>query len=127
MENEKMFELATRAKLRFNFKGQVSVEDLWDLSLESLDGIYKGLNALVQQAKEDSLLSVKSAADEVLDAKIEIVKHIVKVKLEEAEARKQVKAVREQQQKIMSILSDKQDEALKNKTVEELQEMLKGL
>lgn len=122
-----MFELATRAKLRFNFKGQVSVEDLWDLSLENLDGIYKGLNALVQQSKEGSLLSVKSSEDEVLDSKIEIVKHIVKVKLDEAEARKQVKAAREQQQKIMSILAEKQDEALKNKTVEELQEMLKGL
>jgi len=55
-----MFEKAARLKLRFNFKGILSVEDLWDLSLESLDLIYKNLSAEAKKSKEVSLLEIKT-------------------------------------------------------------------
>lgn len=44
MTVENIFEFATRNKVRFSFKGLISVEDLWDLSLTNLDSIYKELN-----------------------------------------------------------------------------------
>lgn len=127
MENKNIFEVATRAKFRFSFRGLISVEDLWDLSLENLDSIFKNLNSQVKASKEDSLLQIKSEANETLDTMIEIVKHIVSVKLAENEVRAKIREKREQKQKILAIMSEKQDEELHSKTVEELSAMLDNL
>ena len=127
MNMEKMFENATRIKMRFPFKGMISVEDLWDLSVKDLDTIFKTLNAQVKKSQEESLLVTKTEEDEVLSTQIEIVKYIVAVKLAEAEKVKQSKAVKEQKQKIMEILSAKEDEDLHNKSIDELKAMLDNL
>lgn len=118
-----LFIMATRQKFRFNFKGIATVEDLWDLNVRDLDTIFKALNAQAKQAKEESLLSVKSKEDAVLEAKIEIVKHIVATKLEEAEQRRVRAEKREKKNRIAEILADKQDEELRGKSVEELQKL----
>ncbi|PAD70836.1 hypothetical protein CHH83_02080 [Bacillus sp. 7586-K] len=122
-----MFEVATRSKMRFPFRGMITVEDLWDLSLENLDSIYKNLNSQLKQVKEESLLNTKTKEDKELDLKIEIVKHIVNVKLEERELKLKEKEQKEQKQKIMEIISAKQDEDLQNKSVDELKAMLSEL
>ena len=127
MKNEKMFEMAVRNKLRFPFRGFVSVEDLWDLSVEHLDSIFKTLNSQLKKAKEDSLLEVKSKQDTEVETKIEIVKYIVDVKLEEEKVRLQSKSNKEKKQKILEILSAKQNEDLQNKSADELREMLGSL
>lgn len=124
---EKMFEYATRNKVRFPFKGLISVEDLWDLSLTNLDSIYKTLNKQVKQSEEGSLLNTKTTVDKELDVQIAIVKHIVAVKLAEQEAREKASAKKAQKQKIMAIIASKQDEALQNSSVEDLQKMLDEL
>ena len=122
-----MFEVAVRSKLRFPYKGMVSVEDLYDLSVTNLDTVFKSLNSQVKQAKEESLLDTKTKEDEVLDLQIEIVKCIVKVKLEEEAARLQAKEKKEKKQKLLSILSEKQENELQNKSVDEIQAMLAEL
>lgn len=127
MSMENMFEKATRTKLRFPFKGLISVEDLWDLSVQNLDLVFKTLNAQVKQAKEESLLNTKTKEDEVLDLQINLVKYIVQVKLEEDNVRLQAKEKKEKKQKLMAILSAKQEEDLQNKSAEEIQAMLNEL
>ena len=122
-----LFETASRKKYRFPFKGQVSVEDLWDLSPKDLDTFFKSLNAQVKKESEESLLSPKEAVDVVLNAKIEIVKHIVAVKLSEAEKARQAKKRREEKQRIAELIADKQDEALREKSLAELQAMLNAM
>ena len=54
IRTENIFEMATRNKYRFPYKGMISVEDLWDLNQTQLDSIYKALN------KEHTLLDVSS-------------------------------------------------------------------
>lgn len=127
MTNVNMFEVAVRTKMRFPFKGVISVEDLWDLSVENLDAIFKTLNSQLKQVKEESLLSTKTKEDKELDVKIEIVKYIVNVKLEERDKQQKAKEQKEKKQKILELISNKQDEALQNKSVEELQAMLNEL
>lgn len=127
MEINKMFEVATRNKFRFPFKGAISVEDLWDLSVQQLDGIFKTLKGQEQKAQEESLLDTRTPEDEALKIKIDIIRHIVTVKLDEAKQAERAKEARDQKQKILGILAEKQDENLRNKTPEELQAMLNQL
>lgn len=122
-----MFETAARCKFRFPFRGMVSVEDLWDLSVENLDSIFKTLNYQVKQANEESLLVTKTTEDETLGTMIEIVKYIAKVKLEEEAVRLRARERREAKQRIMEIVASKQDADLRNKSIEELQEMINEL
>lgn len=123
-----IFEYATRNKIRFNYKGVLNVEDLWDLSLTALDNIYKTLNAqLKQQTDEESLLATKSAADEELLIKIDIVKYIFSVKQSDAVARADAIARKAQKQKIMEIIEAKKDASLQNASLEDLQKMLDEL
>ena len=124
---EKIFEYATRNKIRFPFKGMISVEDLWELTPTNLDTIYKTLNKQVKQSEEESLLNTKTSVDTELEVQITIVKYIVSVKLEEQEAREKASTKRAQKQKIMAIIASKQDEALQNSSVEDLQKMLDEL
>lgn len=122
-----IFEYAVRNKVRFPFKGMISVEDLWDLSVTSLDSIYKTLNAQVKQSEEESLLTTKTSVDTTLEVQIEIVKYIVSIKLKEQAAREKAAVKRAQKQKIMSIIATKEDEALKNSSVDDLKKMLDAL
>ena len=100
---------------------------MFDLSVRDLDGIFKTLNAQVKKSQEESLLATKTKEDETLAIQIEIVKHIVKTKLDEAETAKQSKERKEKKQKIMEIIAAKQDESLHNASIEELQAMLTSL
>ena len=127
MTVENIFEYATRNKVRFSFRGLISVEDLWDLSLTNLDSIYKELNKQSKQSEEESLLNIKTQKDELLNVQNEIVKHIVSVKFAEKEAREKASAKKAQKQKIMSIIAAKQDEALQNSSIDDLQKMLDEL
>ena len=122
-----MFETALRNKFRFPFKGQITTEDLWDLSLNELDSIYKTLNKEVKARAEESLLTEASTAQTDVDVKIEIIKHIADVKKKELEAKLLEVAKKAEREKVAAILAEKQDEALKNLSVEELKAMLDNL
>ena len=124
---ENMFEYATRNKVRFPFKGQISVEDLWDLRTDDLDTVFKTLNRQVKQSEEESLLVTKTAEGTALDVQIAIVKHIFDIKMQEANARLLDKERKAQKQKIMAILANKQEQELQNKSVDELQKMLEEI
>lgn len=125
--SKNMFEVATREKMRFPFKGMISVEDLWDLSVQNLDKVFKILNSQRKEAQEESLLNTKSSEDKRLDTQIEIVKYIVNVKLEEQAARVKDAENKEKKQKIMALMAKKDDEAMENMSKEELQKLLDEL
>lgn len=125
--DKNMFEVATRTKMRFPFKGLISIEDLWDLSVQNLDKVFKTLNSQRKESQEESLLNAKSSDDEVLDIQIEIVKYIVSVKLEEQSARAKAAENKEKKQKIMAIMAKKDDEEMESMSKKELQKLLDEL
>lgn len=122
-----LFEVATRRKYRFPYRGQVTIEDLWDLRPTDLDSIFKTLNAEVKKVSEESLLKSKTEEDEELSDKIEIIKYIVSVKLEEQKIRENEKANKEMKQKLLAIKARREEAALENFSDEELDKMIKEL
>lgn len=127
METGKLFETATRNKMRFPFRGMISVEDLWDLSLTNLDSVFKTLNAEAKKSEEESLLETKSKENEELSNKIEIVKYIVNIKLEEKKTRENARKNAEMKQRLLEIKAKRQDAALENMSDEDLDKMLAEL
>lgn len=127
MTTENLFESATRSKMRFPFKGMISVEDLWDLSLTNLDSVFKTLNTEAKKSEEESLLNTKSKEDEEVSNKIEIVKYIVSVKLDEKKKREDAKKNAEMRQRLLEIKAKRQDAALENMSDEDLDKALAEL
>lgn len=122
-----LFEIATRNRYRFNYKGVMTVEDLWSLRVEDLDAIFKMLNRQKKTADEDSLLATKSAEDQDLANKIDIVRYIVSVKLAEAAERVSAAEKKAQRDKIMEIMAKKKDKALEDMGIDDLMKKLEEL
>lgn len=127
MTNNELFINATRAKLSVPFRGMINVIDLWDLSLTNLDSVFKTLNAESKKSEEESLLNTKSKEDEEVSNKIEIVKYIVSVKLDEKKKREDAKKNAEMRQRLLEIKAKRQDAALENMSDEELDKTLAEL
>ncbi|HHY0047903.1 TPA: hypothetical protein ACVT6Z_001492 [Clostridioides difficile] len=124
---ENIFEIATRNKFRFAFRGLISVEDLWDLRLEQLDEVYKTLTTEMKKANEESLLKIKTKDQKDVELKIKIVKYIVELKLIEIENRNKEKKKKEQKQQILELINKKENQELENKSIEELNSMINDL
>lgn len=122
-----IFEYALRNRLRFNYKGIISTEDLYNLNLTSLDNIFKELNQKNKEANEESLLADRTIQDEEIDIKIQIIKHIVALKIDAQEAHVQQAQSKQQKQKVLKAIADKQDESLNSLSVDELNKLLKSL
>ena len=127
MTTEKIFEMATRSKLRFpSTKGELSVEDLWDLSDKDLDVVYKNLKDQEVRSSEESLLD-DANVDPKLTAAIGIVKYIFTTKRNERLAEKERINKKLTQRKYIDALSKKQDEAIEKMSEAELRAMIDSL
>ena len=127
MTNNELFINATRNNYQFPFRGMINVIDLWDLSLTNLDSVFKTLNAEAKKFDEESLLNTKSKEDEEISNKIEIVKYIVSVKLDEKKKREDAKKNAEMRQRLLEIKAKRQDAALENMSDEDLDKALAEL
>ena len=117
-----------RNKYRFEFKGLISAEDLFDLNLNDLDAIYKGLKRDEQDLLGDSLLeTADNPAKKEVEAKIDIVKSIFNIKKNEMENVKKAIANKAKKDKILAIIEDKQNQELSEKSIEELKKLYDSL
>lgn len=115
-------------KYRFEFKDLISAEDLFDLKLEDLDSIYKNLKNQEKDLQGDSLLEASDnpKVGEVA-VKLEAVKAVFMIKQAEIEANKNALANKAKKQRILSIINDKQDQELSEKSIDELRELYDSL
>jgi hypothetical protein len=127
-----MFEKAARQKLRFtSVVGQLTAEDLWDLpfkstriNVPSLNDVARGLNTMIKEGVEDDFISDAPSRNRTLDLKMDIVKHVIAVKLTDQETATKTAATRAKNILIHEIIDQKGNEALLKKSVTQLEKML---
>lgn len=120
-----MFERSSRSKLRFtSSKGLLTTEDLWDLSLQSLDSIAKRVNKQLKESEEESFIETKSASNSEAELALGILKHIIAAKIAQKEAAKTRSENMARKARIEEVLMQKEDEDLLGKSKEELEAML---
>lgn len=128
-----MFEQASRLSLRFETRnGNITTEDLWNLPLISstricLDSIAKSLNKELKESEEESFVVAKTKGNQITELKFSIVKHIINIKLQENEANKNEKVIKQQKEKILGIIANKEEEELYKKSKEDLLKVLGDL
>lgn len=126
-----LFEMASQMKFRYPYKGMITTEDLWDLSIDQLDIVYRNLNKELKATDADSLIASKSADEGVkaneLKNKIEIVKYIFNGKQQAAELHRIAAENAQKKHRILEALAAKQENALQNMSEEDLMKMLNEL
>ena len=127
-----IFERAAREHLRFNTSiGPLAVEDLFDLPLTtkiagkvSLDSVGRAIRKRLKDADDVSLVDPADATDTTDQLRFDIVKHIIDARIEANKEEAKKREAAEKKQRIMALIAEKKDDALKGKSLEELEKLL---
>lgn len=129
--NTIIFEMASQFKFRYPYKGLITTEDLWDLTPAQLDTVYRNLSKELKSTDEDSLICTRSVEEGVkaneLKNKIEVVKYIFNHKQQAAELTRMAAANAAEKQRILTVLADMEDNALRNMSKDDLLKRLSEL
>lgn len=120
------FKLASQQKLRYQTnRGSLTTEQLWDLSLEELDTLAVSLETEHEQSGKKSFLRKTTEKDKTEKLRFEIVLDVLNTKVEIANALSEAQEIKEHNKKIIALISEKQDESLKGKSIKQLESMLR--
>lgn len=130
------FEELLRKRVRFDSpRGQLTVEDLFDLPLTSpsgnkanLDDIAKGLYAkLPASGAVVSFVDDAPPAQSLDQKRFDVVRYVIAVKKAENAKALKAKENREQRERIRAFIAEKQDADLRGKPLDDLKAMLANL
>lgn len=123
-----IFEHASRIKLRFESGvGLLTAEQVWDLPLiatgnkANLDAMARAASKELRDLGEESFVELKpDPRKAVAELKLDIIKHVIAVKLAEKSAREKAAETLEQKRKLLAALDSKQTEKLSNMSEEQI-------
>jgi len=124
-----MYKQAAQLKLRFDTpKGPLAAEQLFDLTMTDLSTSIKKVNALLKKEKatddELSFLEGVDTTETQNSLRFKILKDVYLTKKEARDAATLDYEKKQRKQRIAEIIAKKKDEALENKSIEELEKML---
>lgn len=129
-----LFEYATRNKLRFaSVRGELTTEQLWDVPLRSsdnfnLNAVAKNANKAVEAANEENFVETSRTPAHVrVETALEVVKHVIEVKLADEAAAKRRAENRIKREKLLIALAEKQDGKLSEMSERELKKQIADL
>lgn len=106
-------------------KGLLIPQQLFTLGINELDSLAISLQEEYEKSGKKSFLIKRSVKDKIAKLKFDLVLDILQTKQEEHEIAKQKAEDKAHNEKIISLISEKQDESLKGKSIKELEKMLK--
>lgn len=122
----KNYKLITRLKLRFpTAKGCLSVEQLWDLSLEELDKVVVSLEDNYNKSSEKSYIVKASEKDAETKLMFDVALDILQTKMEEKNEQKRSYEIKKHNEKILELIDKKKDEELSNLSIDDLTKLIK--
>lgn len=122
-----MYKEALQKKLRFKTnKGMISTEDLFDLSLHNLDTLALMLDKKISEAPKKSFIEDLPAEENDDELRFSIVKDIINTKLKARKDNINRAQIDARNKRIAELIAKKEDEALENKSIEELRAMIQN-
>lgn len=105
-------------------RGPLNVEQLWHLTLDELDALAISLQEKVEKSSTKSFRSKRTSEDKGLKLQFDLVVDVLQTREEDAEKAKLIAERKVKNNKIREIIAEKQDGALKNKSVSQLEKLL---
>ena len=129
-----IFEYAARSKIRFqSTKGELTVEQLWDVPLRSrddfnLNAVAKAANKAWKDISEESFVETTKTPEHIRrETALEIVKYVIDTKLAEENLAKLRADNKIEKEKLLEILAEKQDGKLSELSEKELRRRIAAL
>ena len=134
MSDSNLFITASRKKFRFSSeRGDLTVENLWDLPLTSKNGfnlnaVAIGVNAELKGLAEESFVETSTnPRRKDLENMLDLIKYVISVKQEEAKAVTERVAKQELKRKLREAIEAKEGEALQSASLDDLKAQLAAL
>lgn len=134
MSESNLFITASRKKFRFaSERGDLTVENLWDLPLTSKNGfnlnaVAIGVNAELKGLAEESFVETSTnPRRKDLENMLDLIKYVIAVKQDEAKAATERVAKQELKRKLREAIEAKEGEALQSASLEDLKAQLAAL
>lgn len=135
MSTINIFDRASRLKLRFETaRGALSVEDIWELPLQSnkagqpnLDDLAREYHLQLKGTDGISFVTKTAKPSEALQLRFDIVTYIIDVKLDEAAQKEAAELARQRKARVLELINQKEDAQLSEKSLEELRTLANAL
>jgi hypothetical protein len=123
-----MYKQASQLRLRFLTNvGQLSVEQLWDLSQTQLSNAIKAVKKVLKKNDDDELsfLEDTKEVDVENQLRFDILKDVYLTKKKEADELRNAADIKANNQKIDSLIAEKQEDKLREMSIEDLEKLRK--
>lgn len=121
-----IFKQAAKEKLRFSTsRGQLSAEQLFDLSIDELDALAVSLDTAHQQSARKSFVVKTTAKDKTAKLRFDVALEVLNTRVAEMEAATEAAEIKAHNEKLLGLIADKKDETLKGKSIKQLEAMLR--
>lgn len=131
--SDNIFENASRAKVRFETnQGQLTTEQAWELSLTNLNSLAKAVNKQLKAEGEEDFIPTaankrQQALTKQLQLKLDVLKHIIGVKVAEEETAKKRADRRAELSQLKELAANKTTEKLASESLESILQKIAAL
>lgn len=120
-----IYKASIKNKVRYNSsKGLITTEQLWDLNLTDLDDLAVTLSSEYEDSDKKTFIKKKNTKNELVKLKLDVVVDVIDTKMAEAEDAKQTVEKKANNEKIMALIKEKEEDSLKDLSVDELKDLL---